>query len=448
MSKAYFGSKISPHMVRTPEGYLICTSVPIARTGWQEYAEQEIVRDSYSDKLVKVYRPEEEVFAPAAIASFEGKTISDGHPNEWVTATNESSYHRGHLQNVRRGANGGADVLLADLFIKDSSLINRIEHGLREVSCGYDCDYEPMDGADGDQYVQRNIRGNHLAVVPSGRAGDRVAIRDAAPEAVTQQQTAARASGNPTSTRSKKMAVNWRTILGLGLKTYAQDAEPEEVAEAFELGAPPKSEEKGAQEMPEELKKDTKTMDQADVMGMLEKILAVLQQLVESDKAVHAELPSPKPEATPEESLDQLETELAGKERAFGGKETPEEEELEEQIGDAQVIEPVETLAASEIPKNPIPGADAVAKISAIRAMKPIIASMKDPVEKKRVTDALIAELSKTKVPTGGSGGKYSDLLRPKKTEDKAAMDRIAADQEYGKQLQEKYHRKPVLVTR
>ena len=52
------------------------------------------------------------------------------------------------------------------------------------------------------------------------------------------------------------------------------------------------------------------------------------------------------------------------------------------------------------------------------------------------------------KTPSTQKGGKYVDLTRPKKTEDKATMDRIAADQDYGKQLQEKYHRKPILVTR
>lgn len=35
--KAYYGDRISPHMTESPEGYLICHDVPIARTGPQEY---------------------------------------------------------------------------------------------------------------------------------------------------------------------------------------------------------------------------------------------------------------------------------------------------------------------------------------------------------------------------------------------------------------------------
>ena len=35
MAIAYYGARISPHMTRTPEGYLICHDVPINRTGDQ-----------------------------------------------------------------------------------------------------------------------------------------------------------------------------------------------------------------------------------------------------------------------------------------------------------------------------------------------------------------------------------------------------------------------------
>ena len=39
---AYYGTQLSPHMDRTPEGYLICRDVPIARTGPQEYLAGEL----------------------------------------------------------------------------------------------------------------------------------------------------------------------------------------------------------------------------------------------------------------------------------------------------------------------------------------------------------------------------------------------------------------------
>ena len=60
-------------------------------------------------------------------------------------------------------------------FSTDPTLIERVRGGLREISCGYRCRY-----AEGPRGVeQRAIRGNHVAVVEAGRAGSRVAIRDA-----------------------------------------------------------------------------------------------------------------------------------------------------------------------------------------------------------------------------------------------------------------------------
>ena len=68
-------------------------------------------------------------------------------------------------------------TLMADLIITDPQLIDEILAGrLREVSVGYDCVYFPEDSGDG--YVQRNITANHLAIVPTGRAGPAARIYD------------------------------------------------------------------------------------------------------------------------------------------------------------------------------------------------------------------------------------------------------------------------------
>ena len=77
--RAFYGSRFSPHMTRTPEGFLICHSVPICRTGTQEYLPQEIGVEE--DKpIITALRTPAEVFKPAAIASFEGKPVTDEHP--------------------------------------------------------------------------------------------------------------------------------------------------------------------------------------------------------------------------------------------------------------------------------------------------------------------------------------------------------------------------------
>ncbi len=170
---AYYGSKISEHMTKTPEGFLICHDVPIARIGQQEYLARELGLDGDPDRPVAVQRCPEDVFDPAAVASFEGKDVTQNHPPESLTPENHALYAKGHAENVRREG----DYLVADLHLKDPGLISDVENGVtREVSCGYLCRYTP----DGAGYRQTNIRGNHVAIVPRGRAGHLVAIQDSA----------------------------------------------------------------------------------------------------------------------------------------------------------------------------------------------------------------------------------------------------------------------------
>lgn len=147
---AYYGDRISPHMTDTPEGYLICHDVPIARTGEQEYLAKELQLDGEPDRLVKVNRYPEDVFEAATLASFEGKDVTAGHPPENVGPENFSAYSKGHVENVRRIG----DHIVADLHIKDASLISDIRnHVVREVSCGYLCNYLP----DGSGYKQTHM---------------------------------------------------------------------------------------------------------------------------------------------------------------------------------------------------------------------------------------------------------------------------------------------------
>lgn len=102
MAVAYYGSHISEHLVKTPEGYLICYEVPINRTGTQMYTAGELGLEGEPERPVTVYRLEEDVFSPAALASLEGKDITRGHPAEMLAAENQASYSKGHLEHVRR----------------------------------------------------------------------------------------------------------------------------------------------------------------------------------------------------------------------------------------------------------------------------------------------------------------------------------------------------------
>ena len=177
----YYGTRLSENISRRePEGYLLCLNVPVARTGTQEYLPEELgltpgsISLPSGPGLISVYRPEEEVFAPETMASFEGMPVTNDHPPDGVDVDNIRRLQMGHAHNIRRGSGEESDLLLADLIITDERLIEAVLHGKREISCGYTYELAEENG----QYIQRKIRGNHIAVVDAGRAGPRVSIKD------------------------------------------------------------------------------------------------------------------------------------------------------------------------------------------------------------------------------------------------------------------------------
>ena len=178
----YYGTRLSENISRRePEGYLLCLNVPVARTGTQEYLPEELGLPAGNGPpgLIPVIRPEEEVFSKETIASFEGMPVTNDHPPDGVDIGNIRALQKGHAHNVRRGSGEESDLLLADLIITDPHLISLIlEEGKREISCGYTYELCEENG----KYIQRRIRGNHVAVVDAGRAGPRVCIKDQEPD--------------------------------------------------------------------------------------------------------------------------------------------------------------------------------------------------------------------------------------------------------------------------
>ena len=178
MNKYYITESLGEVQKKTPEGYLLCVGVPIARTGEQEYGVHEMPDfDGRDDGIIVCERPPEVVFSDETIASFEGKPFVVGHPSEDVTIDNWNQHAAGIVQNVRKGGGNEDDLLIADILVTVSEAIEEIERGVREISCGYDGDYEQIEPG---RIRLREIIGNHVALVEAGRAGHRVAIGDEA----------------------------------------------------------------------------------------------------------------------------------------------------------------------------------------------------------------------------------------------------------------------------
>ncbi|EPS56762.1 TPA: DUF2213 domain-containing protein [Clostridium botulinum] len=409
--KAFYGSRFSPNMTRTPEGFLICHNVPIARTGWYEYLPQELGIEGNQNELIKVYRDPAEVFSNSAIASFEGKPVTDEHPPDLLTPENSKIFIKGTTQNVRQDKKE-PDLLIADLIIYDSVLIDEVDQGKREVSCGYECDYkENEDGT----YSQIDIRGNHVAVVEAGRAGNRVSIKDSKNNKLEGEKKVSKKVKIP----QKKGPVT-NILTALGFKHYAADAEPDEISNTLDQLV----EERGTGEDEDIIETKENKEDESGVKDENPDVAKLTQQVAELSSLVEKLIANQNKEKAPEEAIDEVINKLeAGKENTVGDEEesvtVPVEEITDEDIPDGVVIDP------EDRPKNPIANADSnKAMVMALKAMKPIIANMSNQAEKKKACDSLLSAFKNTKKTSKGSNG-YADILKAQR---KNAMDRKKAE--------------------
>lgn len=180
----------------TPEGFLLCEDVRIARVGEQVYGAAELTDEKTGkpavepgpDGVVVIGREPDEVFRDETVKSFEGKSVTVEHPNEFVNPDNYERVEVGTTHNVHRGEGADSDFLMADLLIKDKAAIAHVNRDMPQISCGYDSEYEQTEIGRG---VQRNIVGNHVALVDRGRAGPRCAIRDSAIKSTVEDKTMA-----------------------------------------------------------------------------------------------------------------------------------------------------------------------------------------------------------------------------------------------------------------
>lgn len=375
MAIAYYGSQISPHMDLTPEGFLICRDVPINRIGEQTYTARELGLDGDPDRAVIVHRHPEDVFAPAAMASFEAKDVTAGHPPEFINPENHALHSKGHVQNVRRSG----DFTVADLVVKDASLVSEIRNGIvREISCGYNCRYVP----DGDGYRQTNIQGNHVAVVLRGRAGSEVSIKDAAAEAG----------------KGRKYMSKFRQAILEALGMAAHEAESQQEVQALAAtaaaaldadpteAAPQPSAEGAGDVMVERAPKGD------DLGSKLDQVLELLKSLKEGEH---------KEERLHDEAdLDGLLEKLTGEER--------------EPAGEKAVVIPVDAMAdAAAAP------AAKDAAVAILRTMRPIVAAIEDRAVRDQVANAVLSAVQ--------DPGKLSAIDAAAASSAKKAADQSAA---------------------
>ena len=160
------------------------------------------------------YRSGEEL--AKAASTFDGLPLLMGHHYESADAP-QKDYRVG---SIGTGVRWQAPYLIAPLTVTDKTAIDAIESGTaKEISCSYA--YEPdfvhgtHDGISYD-FVMRNIKGNHVALVEAGRAGADVVVSDAMPDGLS--------NGEKLQTLVERCLMS---IFKRGFRGVANDNDPE-----------------------------------------------------------------------------------------------------------------------------------------------------------------------------------------------------------------------------
>lgn len=310
--KFFVKTKLSDNISETPEGFLLCRNVPLSHTGALHYAKGEHPFEDVDEVTIK--REAKELFSPATMASFEGKDITIQHPDEFVAPDNYQELTNGVMFNLRKSKTNLevegeiCEVLMCDFLIKTSEAIEMVKNGEREVSLGYEADWELISE---DEGRHSNIRGNHCALVQAGRAGKHCAINDHKKEKTIM--------GKEALERFKKLF--GKTVdEAMKEKEDAEKAKDEDKdklikdlqAKIADLEKEEEVKEEG-KEKEEEKKEESK--DEGDVESRLSKLEAMLEKLLskmsgeDSEEEESEEIVADEDEEESEDSMEGIEGE-------------------------------------------------------------------------------------------------------------------------------------------
>ena len=157
-------------------GWITIKDNPILKAGIFPYLGSEIGQGEPS-RVYKVLRSEEELSKPEAIKSFELVPLINEHfvLGELGTDTDDKSIDG----IVGESIYFEAPYLKSNIKVFGKHIKKLIEVGKIELSAGYSCKYIPVENNPDYDFIQTDIRANHLALVEAGRNGSDVAVQDA-----------------------------------------------------------------------------------------------------------------------------------------------------------------------------------------------------------------------------------------------------------------------------
>jgi len=172
---------VTGQIKRTDDGAVVIARVARG-SNVQEYLGSEM---GFADQnIVRVYRPDDQVFSRDAINSYARKPITIDHPENGVTPDSWKDLAVGEIDPV--GILRDGEFVTVPLVFRDAAAIRLIESadGPKELSMGYSAEIEMIDGVSpsGEPYdaIMSDFRMNHVAVVREARGGNQLRVSDGA----------------------------------------------------------------------------------------------------------------------------------------------------------------------------------------------------------------------------------------------------------------------------
>ena len=165
----------------TAEGFLLAQAAVTKANTVSRYTRGELGLDGDATDTVGVLRTEDTVFAEETQDTLRLRPVTQGHPPDGVAPDN--------ARMTMVGATGETpvrdeDSLVISVAIHDQDAINEVQGGKDQVSLGYRWDLRQEsgehDGVAYDYVSDSPMIINHLALVPQGRLGPEVRVRDSA----------------------------------------------------------------------------------------------------------------------------------------------------------------------------------------------------------------------------------------------------------------------------
>ena len=157
-------------------GWITIKDNPILKAGIFPYLGSEIGQGEPT-RVYKVLRSDEELSKTETIKSFELVPLINEHfvLGELGTDTDDKSIDG----IVGESIYFEAPYLKSNIKVFGKHIKKLIEVGKIELSAGYSCKYIPVENNPDYDFIQTDIRANHLALVEAGRNGSDVAVQDA-----------------------------------------------------------------------------------------------------------------------------------------------------------------------------------------------------------------------------------------------------------------------------